>query len=505
MKKEKIISKFNIKNYSNQLEKVLTKKTFEARTKNFLSDMLYKIENSYEDYKDVKVEVKPKNEILEEIIEIIENECKEIEIIKERTSSSKREEGKIITYLNTKKMLYELYQIKQKQFEIKDKYSIIKKSLESTLNQGYSINGSELIRDFDGWAWNIQQDEIEDKTNNFLYQTLMILVGNDFLREWQNNINEDYIVKLIEKLEKKYKTEKAEKIFKTILQISIINYIEKNSDEKARLVNIEKDLTKEYEYINNKTEYLKKLSEQKKNITKKVKEIDETINNDRMLKQEFIRKNENLSSNERIFSLSNFVEILQGKKEKLMKELNQCNKKMEPLNFMKMKLDIENRLTLLNEINLAEDTQEIYNKKIKELIKLIIEVFKIQLDNSIEKREIIDIIYKIRYYKTIPITNNQKVQDITNFENLEKYVITIACKEKVINIISRNIIENYEIIKNVFQTDIIKLEKIHLKINKEQNKYILEIYEEENKTANISFENLAELNIAENKKIKLFI
>ena len=46
---------------------------------------------------------------------------------------------------------------------------------------------------------------------------------------------------------------------------------------------------------------------------------------------------------------------------------------------------------------------------------------------------------------------------------------------------------------------------IHLKINKEQNKYILEIYEEENKTANISFENLAELNIAENKKVKLFI
>ena len=172
---------------------------------------------------------------------------------------------------------------------------------------------------------------------------------------------------------------------------------------------------------------------------------------------------------------------------------------------MKMKLDIENRLTLLNEINLAEDTQEIYNKKIKELIKLIIEVFKIQLDNSTEKRDIIDIIYKIRYYKSIPITNNQKVQDIANFDNLEKYVITIACKEKVLNIISRNIMENYEIIKNVFQTDIIKLEKIHLKINKEQNKYILEIYEEENKTANISFENLAELNIAENKKVKLFI
>ena len=505
MKKEKIISKFNIKNYSNQLEKVFIKKNFEARIKNFLSDMLYKIENSYEDYKDVKVEVKQKSEILEEIIEIIENECKEIEPIKERTSSSDREEGKIITYLNTKKMLYELYQIKQKQFEVNDKYSIIKKSLESTLNQGYSINGSEIIRDFDGWAWNIQQDEIEDKTNNFLYQTLMILVGNDFLSEWQNNKDEDYIIKLIEILERKYKTEKTEKILKTILQISIINYAEKNPDERERLINTEKNLTEEYEGINNKTEYLKNLSEKKKEITKQVKEIDETINNDRMLKQEFIKRNEFLSSNERVFSLSDFVEILQEEKKELMKELNNCNKKMEPLNFVKMKLEIENRLELLKEINLSEDTEKIYNKKIKELIKRVIEVFKIQIDSMLEKKDIINIIYKIRYYKSIPITNDEKVQDIANFDNLEKYAITIACKEKVLNIISKNITENYEIIKNVFKTDIINLEKIHLKVIKKQEKYLLEIYEDENKTASVNFEKLLELNISENKKIKLFI
>ena len=64
LKKDKIISKFNMKNYSNELERVLAKKTFSSSTKNLLSDMLYKIENSYEDYKDVKVEVNPKNKML---------------------------------------------------------------------------------------------------------------------------------------------------------------------------------------------------------------------------------------------------------------------------------------------------------------------------------------------------------------------------------------------------------------------------------------------------------
>ena len=108
------------------------------------------------------------------------------------------------------------------------------------------MNGNEIIRDFDGWAWNIQEDEIEDKINNFLYQTLLLLVGNDFLYEWQNNEVEDYILKLTERLEEKYKTEKADKILRTILQISIINYTNKNPEERKRLIEIEKELTNEY-------------------------------------------------------------------------------------------------------------------------------------------------------------------------------------------------------------------------------------------------------------------
>ena len=133
MNKEKLMLKLNIKDYNNQLEKILAKKNFSEEIKNLLLSMLYKIEAAYDDYSLVNGNTKTKKEILEEILEIIEKNCKEIEIIKTKESKSIPEEGKIITYLNTRKMLYEIYQLKQNKFKVPDEYEIIKPSLEQNL------------------------------------------------------------------------------------------------------------------------------------------------------------------------------------------------------------------------------------------------------------------------------------------------------------------------------------------------------------------------------------
>ena len=55
----------------------------------------------------------------------------------------------------TEKILYEIYQIKQQKFKVFEQYEIIKPAIEEALNQGYSIASNEVIRDFDGWSWNI--------------------------------------------------------------------------------------------------------------------------------------------------------------------------------------------------------------------------------------------------------------------------------------------------------------------------------------------------------------
>ena len=185
MEKEKLISRLNIKDYNNQLEKILSKKTFSEDTKNLLLSMLYKIENSYDDYNLVNVETKTKKETLEEILRIIQNNCDKIEIIKTKESKAIPSEKKIITYLNTRKMLYEIYQLDSEKFKISEEYNIIKPALEQTLNQGYSIASNEIIRDFDGWSWNIVKDEIENIKANLIYQILKILVGYEFLSDWK--------------------------------------------------------------------------------------------------------------------------------------------------------------------------------------------------------------------------------------------------------------------------------------------------------------------------------
>ena len=73
MEKSRILSKLNLKlkDYNNQLEKILDNKLFSFDVKNLLLSMLYKVENAYEDYEISKVEVPSKNEYIENLLRII--------------------------------------------------------------------------------------------------------------------------------------------------------------------------------------------------------------------------------------------------------------------------------------------------------------------------------------------------------------------------------------------------------------------------------------------------
>ena len=73
----------NLKDYNNELEKILEKKEFSQEVKNLLLSMLYKIEVSYSDYKKTKVNAVEKEYYLKRIIENIK-ECKKIELVKDK-------------------------------------------------------------------------------------------------------------------------------------------------------------------------------------------------------------------------------------------------------------------------------------------------------------------------------------------------------------------------------------------------------------------------------------
>ena len=505
MERDSLKFKLNIKDYNNELEKILSNKKYTESTKNLLSSMLYKIENAYKDYSMVTVNTRSKKEVLEEILTTLRNNCNNIEIDNTNKSTIIPEEKKIITYLNDRKMLYEIIQLRTNKFKVQEECDVIKLALEETLNQGYSIYVDEIIRDFDGWTWNIVEKDIENNISNLLFQIIRILINQNFLNEWQNDAESNYIKKLFYNLQERYGERLSNELFREIKQIALIGYLINNPRAKRKVINVQESLQEKYDEIDDKKRYVINLSNQKKKITKKIRDIDSTLCNDKKMKNEFIARNQNLDMQHRIFSLSDFAEIIENERTQLLEEMNSCSKKMEPIYYMEEKRTLKENLDLIKELELKEPNNKNSIRIIIKFLESVLEALKIQINNYKTKEEIRKFIYLFRYFRHIYITEKKQVKDIVDTDDVQKLIITKGCKEKIITIFSKDIEENYEIIRTIFSTNTIELEKTSLKINQAEDKTIIEVYDEEVLSETIDINKTKELNVKENKKIKVFI
>ena len=112
MEKKKILSKLNFKDYNNEVEEILEKKSFSSNVKNLLLSMFYKIEVAYKDYLVTKRDVTEKDGFIESIIYTIKEECNTIELINPTENQEdilaknnvyfmvEPENKKIVTYTN---------------------------------------------------------------------------------------------------------------------------------------------------------------------------------------------------------------------------------------------------------------------------------------------------------------------------------------------------------------------------------------------------------------------
>ena len=503
MDKEKIISRLNIKDYNNQLEKILASKDFSEDTKNLLLSMLYNIENAYKDYKTVKASAEPKKDILQKILNLVEFNCNNFTIVEPSEKDkimADRVSGKIITYLNTKKVLYLLFLLQNIKIKVNDKYKILEEPLRRLILEGNAMNYSEIIRDFDGWAWNINVKEIENIDYNFAYQIITTLLGFEF---WSTIENNDFIKILSEQLKLKYDLDMADEILILILQISVLTYLkdspkEINNFKKIKVVLEEKSLK-----MSDKETFLDNLIEEKKKIDRKIIVIDKMINDDKLLKKEFIKRNEKLDLNHRIFSISDLEEILQKEKLELKIKKDKLTQEMKPINYLKEKEELDKSITILNSL-----TVNIEELKIN-LIKITLKALILQAKNEINRENIAILIYTLRYLENMYITNKVQIKNVKELKNrielAEKAIITRACELKSINIISRKIETNYKIISKILKTNIINFDNIYIKFEKENNKIVIKVYDEINNFEDLEYDDIEELNIKFNKKIKLFL
>lgn len=493
LEREKLIAKF--KDYSKELEKILTNKPYTKTAKNLLLNMFYKIENAYEDYRKVKVEVPTKKDFLQELLDIIYKDCKDIEFIKP-TLETKIIKNKIITYQNELSLLEQIYKINSNKFNIKTQNPIVEIELSNLLNNGEQTNKSEVIRDFDGWSWNTLENNNDFYVSSLVYIGMLYILGYDNLNE-----NKTSKIETIESvLKEKYKTALAEQIIKNISQISVILHIKNNPDKKDEILKLKDNLKNEYELINNKKQYIDTITKEKKKCIVESEKIDKYLNNDLLLKKEYIRQNERLPQEERVFSLSDFSDKVQKQKDELFVKIGELSKKIKPENYILEKNRIEKEFNFYNEIDLERIE---LNSFVDEFVSLVLKTIIKNINESTQKKDIIESIYKIRYLNLLKIENTtigSKYKKQVN--KTQKNLITLGCNLKVLTIFSKDVEENYSIYKNIFETRVIDLESMHIEINKDKN---IIIYDDEAIERKKTYNSFKDLIVKYNKKYKIFL
>ncbi len=518
-KKKNLLEKIVKKDYNNELERILEEKKYGENVKSTLLSILYKIEAAYKDLETVKKDTETKDEYISNILEIIKNDCNSIKIVKmsdeqKQISNNKtyvinKEKKEIIAYPIERKLLYAIAKMGKKDKIIKDKYFLINETLSELINVGNNINMVEPLRDFNGYSWTNIPQEIESIDHNLIYQNLRIIIGYKFLDKWIKNSEFiiDYFDEFKEKLENNYGKENSNKLIENLSKISILLSIKFDKAKGKEIINLKNQVEESLYKIQNKEKFIEDTTQRKLEISRKIKEIDTIINSKELLQKEYKKRNEELPLDKKIFSMRILSKIMEQEREEHFKELEELNTILNPQKFVKYKKELEEKYNYLKIADIDNIEKEIESLKIK-LQKIFLNFIKINISKSEMKQEIEKIIYDFRYYLLLPYDYEKNIQNVKIIERqineISKLIINKAIELKVIEKVSNDEKTNWEILKNVFNVRIIKLEDAYLKITKEKDKYFLQIFDENIFEEKMEISKPKDLEIKLNKKIPIW-
>ncbi|MBR3153141.1 MAG: hypothetical protein IKF52_06060 [Clostridia bacterium] len=472
----KLFSKFRDYNYI--LDQLLERKHFQENSKNLLLSMFYKIETSYDDYAKIKMINSSKNSFLDEVIGTIDEYCNYIYLLdpkKEEIQELKRKhtwaltderEKKIYSYPTEVALLYGISDIKPKYFFIHNKYDYIKDVFQKVLVDGSNLNKTEVIRNFNGWSWDVDGDKNINCLNNLIYQELAIIFGSAFLKRWEGDSSpkKDYIAELKKRLKDGYDEKIMHSFYTSLLRLLLVI-----SDDREKYADNYKKLLKSYKNISNKTEYILNISKEKIKINKSLEQIEKILNNQELLKREYNRRNMIRSDDKKYFSLEGLVNDLSREKELREHRYKQLTELSKPSSYLALKEDLKEKINIMSIFEKESiDVLEYVKAFQKEFIKCIDK----EIEEITERDEYIELLYKLRYCKKLRVNGDIKIEDIKGLNNLieklMKKIVTKACENKFFNVFARNVDLNYFIISKVIDSQIINFETIDISLIKEK-------------------------------------
>lgn len=512
--KIKMSSKIKQVDFNSKLEEILEKKDFDVTVKNLLLSMLYKIENSYKDYSKVKVNIKNKDEKITEVLHIISEYCDKIELVTPKTVASKvlEEENKkciidikkgyIKTYANEQSMLYSLYIMQSKVKRYKETFkNDEEKNLVEFYEKAYANSECEVIRDFDGWSWNVNMQNNLEIAYNLIYQLLVLVCGLD------------NVPKIIKK-DEKYIESLAEQDKNILEQLYLLieTYVALNDMEAYKKIADKVAERKVYlGLVCDKDKFIEYVTENKKNLNKEIGKIDEITNDEKRLRDEYFERNSKLKDEDKIFSISCFEDLLMEQREKMVEEIKLQNKSLTPKEYVQLKENTKKECEFYDKLLQNIERTDVRNKTIASIQKMILERFSYRALKE-EKESIKNTICELRYYLLLQINNREKIADISelaeNIKNTINTVIDIAIDKQVLTNISDSTSICYDILGFIFESRNIDLEDLSVKLEnkKDENIILVNIFDEKEveKTLTINEQKITLINIKMNKRIKIF-
>ena len=501
------------KDKNEELERILEEKKIDEQAKNLLQGILYKIEVSYNDYQKVKGLNKTEDEYVGKLILNIKKKCNQIKVVKLSQKLADEElqkelkknkfyvgEQEIVSYPIEEKILYAIEKKSSNKKILNNKYGETTIAVSDFINMGKNIDRVEVLRDFNGWSWTTIKKEIENIDANLIYQTLQILLGEDFLDNWCQDKDGiiDYFEVLTEENGNKYGKEKIEQLKDLLIKIAIINSVKENKEfSKAISEKLEK-LNKEIEEYNDTESYIEKITNNKKKAMKQLKDLEKILGQESRLKAEYEKRNEKAPLEKKIFNIKVLKQQLNDQKQKLLNEIYEDNYLLTPMNYLEEKNKRIQEKELLEISNFNQEQKEIL---MIEFIEIFLQCLNIQIKKLTEQDEIVKLIYKFRYFMCLPFNSEKNIKEVKELEKnilkTEKILVKKAIEKKVISNVP------FEIMRHVFETRIIVLEELYYKITTEFGKIYVQIFDE-----NISEEKF-EIKPIEttklNKKIRIFI
>ena len=503
--KERLFSK---NGYDTELETLLDEKKYTDEAKSLVLNTFYKIENSYKDYQKTKQNVKSKNEIVDDIIETVKNRCNTIEILDPKEIKSKlyvdRKKKIIKTFPNEVDVLQAIYYIKTP--FARGIENIFERAVLTVLERGMAINGVEIIRDFNGWSWNYSLDDNDGKIYNLIYQNLVMLIGENALEKII--FSKNLISNLNEKLKEKYGEKKSEGFMSNFVKLCALIYMDNSEKNEKEVLEQLDSKNQELYRISNKSSYISEISVQYNKSTKTLMKIDSLLNSKMLLEKKYSSK----SISDKYGDIEKYKSYLVQCREAVQDKISNYKKITNPFEYVKIKENIQNDVKLLSDIKVCYSRNNCIYKSLVDLQKRFIDCLYKKLEVYELKKELIGLVFEYRYYNCIPI-ENKKVEDIKEIQielrNIEMKLINKLCSSKVLERFSKDEKNNYEILKYIFKTGVIDLNKTTVKLENNGKKLKVNYFDENTleyqKDLSFDKEDYKELLKKTVKTIKLFL